>query len=297
MKPWAAWHLHLSVLGAAATDEVIRHVVGPAVDWCHERQTATEWFFVRYWQFGPHVRLRVAGLEPQAEQHLDQLLRVRLHEIASEAPGGLTPEEYRQHATFLAAAGEGGHALEVGELKCSGVYRQTYRPEVDRYGGPSLMSASESLFQEASELALAFVRCRPPEAARAGLGLRATRAALEALPDTSRRGAFCRVRAADWQSWQSSAATGGGTATTTIAPPGLLDARTPAPVRRWVEHLHPAMAAWRMAVSEDRADRILGAHIHMLHNRLGLSVSQELSHYLALAEALAPTTIDLVVAS
>jgi hypothetical protein len=48
------------------------------------------------------------------------------------------------------------------------------------------------------------------------------------------------------------------------------------------------MAIWRTETGEDVAERILHSHVHMLHNRLGLSVGQERNHYLVLAEAVKP---------
>jgi len=278
---WAAWHLHLSALGAPATDQLVRHAVGPAVDWCHAQQPHASWFFVRYWQYGPHVRLRLGGLDPGAERHLEQLLKDCVTELAATVPAPLTPEEYRRHAAFLAAAGEGGGALDLGELSPPGVYRRPYRPEVDRYGGRRLLPQSESLFEEASELALAFIRRKPPEAARAGLGLRSTWAALDAVA-ADRRERFCRQAAEGWEAW---AANGRWGEIPAVPSPAPLGGGLPAPLRRWSDCLRPAMTAWRAHLTESGAERILQAHLHMLHNRLGLSIGQERNHYLALAGA------------
>ncbi|MDQ1365084.1 MAG: hypothetical protein QOE57_1126 [Acidimicrobiaceae bacterium] len=288
---WAAWHLHLSALGAPATDQVVRHVVGAAVDAVREWDTETEWFFVRYWQFGPHVRFRVADLDTERQQDLDAVIRASMADILSAGSHTLTAEDYRRHAAPLAAAGEGGRPLDPGELWPAGVYRQPYRPEIDRYGGPNLLALSESLFFQASQLALAFIRLRPPEGARSGLGLRATRSALDVLADDDERLRFCRRAASGWQSWAEQAGAG-----EIPAPPPLagLEGPAPGPVRRWSDQVSRAMTRWRGAMPEEAAARLLHAHIHMLHNRLGLSVGQECHHYLALASTLSTVSVGAV---
>jgi hypothetical protein len=283
-RHWVAWHLHIDTLGSGATDEVVRQVVGPAVAFLRQHGRTTSWFFMRYWQLGPHVRLRVADLPAGCHPAMDRLLQNHLADVSAGATGPpLTQAAYQAHAAPLAMAGEQGRCLPLGRLRHPGVYRERYWPEHARYGGPALLPESEALFEEASELALSFVALGPPEAARSGLGLRATQAALGVLPDDGHRLRFCRRAAAAWQAW----AGGENGGEMPPAPPReRLGGPPPAPVRRWVNRLESAMTLWRRAVGEEEAQRILHAHIHMLHNRLGLSVAQECRHYRALAESL-----------
>lgn len=280
---WESWHLHLPTFEAAATDQVVRGVIGPAANTLRHWRAAGRWaapgawFFVRYWQFGPHVRFRALGLEPDQALHLDELLRVRLTEALAPADGALSPEDYRRLAAPLAAAGEGGQPLALGQLWAPGVYRQPYLPETERYGGQTLVARSEALFQESSELAVAFLRRDPPDAARSGLGLCATQAALEALGDVDRRRRFCRRASDGWRQWAGP----GGAESASL--PERPEGRIPAPVQRWADQLQAAMAIWRAETTEDKAERLLHSHVHMLHNRLGLSIGQERNHYLVLA--------------
>jgi hypothetical protein len=64
--------------------------------------------------------------------------------------------------------------------------------------------------------------------------------------------------------------------------------QAPAPVTRWADRLGSTMEHWLVSAGQDGAERILVSHIHMLHNRLGLSVAQESTHYRVLAQSLAP---------
>jgi len=278
---WRAWHLHLANLGVPATDQVVHRVVGPAI----EALRPPHWFFMRYWQCGPHVRLRVADLDDDAAVRLEQLLHDRLDEVLASTPQPLSAEDYLMRAAPLAAAGEGGRSLDPGTLFPPGVYRQAYQPEVDRYGGADLLPISESLFQGASELALAFIRREPPEPARSGLGLRATWAALAAVGDDEQRRRFCLNAGAGWQAWAQRGWTDHGGKSPAPRPLVLPEGDVPAPVRRWASRLGAAMNVWREATGEENAERILHSHIHMLHNRLGLSVSQEQSNYVTLGTA------------
>lgn len=274
---WRSWHLHVSELRVGASDDILRRVVQPALEGLNN-----PWFFVRYWQYGPHIRLRVGNLDDAAVAPLEAVLRRLLEEVAGGAGPMLTADEYRRQATPLAAAGEGGQALEVGNLWPPGVYRRPYQPEVERYGGASLLASSESLFHTASSLALAFVCRDAPEAARCGLGLQATRAALGVLGNDERRGAFCRSAGAAWQAWAARAgATGQGKYPAPVAT-SPREGNVAPPVRRWADQLRSSMTLWREASSDTVAERILQSHVHMLHNRLGLSVSQEHTHYRAL---------------
>jgi len=292
-RDWDSWHLHVPAFGPAATDQVVTRVVAPAADLLAAWASPTVWFFVRYWQFGPHVRFRVLGLDQEQSDQVDALLRAQLSETLAGITPALSPEEYRGVAAPLAAAGEGGRSVELGDLWPPGVYRQPYRPEIERYGGQGRLDRSEALFATSSELALAFLRRNPPDAARSGLGLCATRAALDTLADGDHRRRFCRRASDGWQAWASRGGGGGDNAEVVALPRppdrvASLEGRTPAPVRRWADQLGEAMAIWRADAGEDVAERILHSHVHMLHNRLGLSVGQERNHYLVLAEAVKP---------
>lgn len=280
---WDAWHLHVGDARPEAADQVLRGVVAPAVAWHRAHQAPTAWFFVRYWQYGPHVRLRLAGLDEGGRTEVHRLLDDRLVELLTTIPATLSPAEYRRQAAPLAAAGEGGRRLDVGSLWPAGVYRCPYQAETDRFGGPRLMAESEAVFQSASELALAFCQLGAPEPARSGLGLRATWAALQLLA-SDRRLAFCRRAARGWQAW---AAAGGGLSEHALPMlPAGVDGPAPPPVRRWVERLGGAMAMWEASLPPAEVERILHAHVHLLHNRLGLGVVHEYNHYRALEAAL-----------
>ena len=101
-----------------AADRVIREVVAPLARSC--RPDAVRWFFLRYAEEGSHVRLRFFAPGPV----LDETIWPRIAETAS-----------------------------ASELVVRST-RERYEPEVERYGGPWGLALAEELFHYQSETAL-----------------------------------------------------------------------------------------------------------------------------------------------
>ncbi|MEW1871794.1 thiopeptide-type bacteriocin biosynthesis protein [Streptomyces caelestis] len=279
---WSAWHLHLATTARSAHDRVLTDVVGPTV---RELPPGAEWFFIRYWQSGPHLRLRIADLAPDARARVEHALRDRLASAGRLAPGEepLAAGAYAQSAARLAAAGETGVDSTVRALLPPGVHRAGYDPEFERYGGPALMPAAESLFHLSSELVLRFAPGITDEARRARLALRGTLSAAVALGGGVERAHYFARGLDAWRTWASDAG----------HPDALLDRIThvgqdPDAVRVTPE-AHGPFTGWyeKLAAHADDVRRhspthpgmILFSHAHMLHNRLGLSLLEELRTY------------------
>jgi len=107
-------------------DRVIREVVAPLARAC--RPDAVRWFFLRYDEEASHVRLRFL------------------------APGPVLEETIWPRVAAAAASSE----LVVRST------RERYEPEVERYGGPCGLSLAEELFHRQSETALALLAKIPP---------------------------------------------------------------------------------------------------------------------------------------
>ncbi|MFD5948175.1 thiopeptide-type bacteriocin biosynthesis protein [Streptomyces collinus] len=279
---WSAWHLHLGTTARGAHDRVLTDVIGPTVA---ELPSATPWFFIRYWQSGPHLRLRVADLSADAHARVERALCDRLAEAGRLAPGEepLAEEAYQQGASRLAAAGETGVNTTVQALLPPGVHRAGYDPEYERYGGSALMPAAESLFHLSSELVLRLTPLVTSEARRARLALRGTLSAAVALGGRDERAHyFARGRDA-WRAWARDA---GHSAelldriTTVVQDPATAGVAPDAhgPFTGWHEAL-TAHAAEIRRHSPVHPGMILFSHAHMLHNRLGLSLLEELRTY------------------
>ncbi|MGL5828930.1 MAG: thiopeptide-type bacteriocin biosynthesis protein, partial [Angustibacter sp.] len=287
-RSWTSWQLHIDSTNPGVGDRLLCALIAPMLP----RWAGHPWFFIRYWQGGPHLRLRVADLTPPAAAELAAELAARLPEVARLRAGEqpVDPVEFHGTAAELARAeGEGS----AQELRAMGVYPATYVPESQRYGGVAVQRATEDLFQISSELvlgALPGLLDRAP-GQRALWALRATVAAAQALgPDEAPTFYAESLRA--WRQWAvrsgSSAAAVGG-----LAAPG------PAPDPNLVAALGDTAAnepwgAWRAGVAELAAElerrgipagRVLYSHVHMLHNRLGRSIPEEIRSYIWLAQA------------
>ncbi len=122
---WLSAHLHF--IGApygADGDRVILQVVGPFVALGMREGWLGGYFFVRYTDGGPHIRLRFRGRTTGA----DEMLRVAL------------VEHTRSIAVFPL------------------IRWNKYDPELDRYGGPEAIVVAERYFEASSRAALALLR-------------------------------------------------------------------------------------------------------------------------------------------
>ncbi|MEV7565038.1 thiopeptide-type bacteriocin biosynthesis protein [Streptomyces tanashiensis] len=282
---WTAWHLHLGTTARSAHDRVVTDVIGPTV---RELAPGTPWFFIRYWQSGPHLRLRVGDLDAGARARVEDALTARLAVAGAPAPGEepLDPAAYRSGAERLAAAGETGENTTVKDLLPPGVHPAVYEPEFDRYGGRALMPAAESLFTLSSGLVLAALPRVTGERQRALLALRGTLAVAAALGDPAERAYYFAHGLGAWRAWAAEAGHPAALLDTLTRVEGAvtLDPESHGPFTGWHDRL-AAHAEDIRAQSPAHPGMVLFSHAHMLHNRLGLSLLEELRSYAVLAHA------------
>lgn len=282
---WSAWHLHLASNAQSLLDRVVNEVIAPTV----RSLNGAPWFFIRYWQGGPHLRLRVGDLSPAEFDRVEGLLREQLESAGRPAVGEnlVSAEAYQAEARLL-ARNEYGSDADVPALTAPGMHRAVYEPETARYGGLALMPRTERLFQLSSELVLALLPHVSTPQARSALALRATVSAAAALGDEREQAAFYAHSLTAWRAW----AAGLGCTEEQLdrmchIPEGA--AKPVDPTR------HGPFDAWHAALSELVEEvgtttttvpgQILVSHVHMLHNRLGRTLFDELRTYAWLADA------------
>lgn len=114
---------------------------------------AKYWFFMRYWEGGPHIRFRFLTSSKQEEQAVVEIIRNNMS--AWKAKVALDKESYYANHTF------DGSNIPVEELPWypdGSVEAIAYQPELHRYGGEYAITANEQLFSLSSNLALALTK-------------------------------------------------------------------------------------------------------------------------------------------
>ncbi|MER7419342.1 thiopeptide-type bacteriocin biosynthesis protein [Micromonospora peucetia] len=302
MGRWSALHVHLHA-GSECTETVLREHIVPTTTDLLARGEISSWFFIRYWEGGPHLRWRVADATPETVRRM----RAGLVEAVAALPPPareLRPADwYAQFgvrdsgSTDQAGAGHGaGGGPDLGWQPHGAVLEQPYRAEVDRYGGPDAIGAAEELFAASSRVAATLLGSPParrrstavdllfgfltasglaahdavrflrgyanawtlvPEAHGQDLGLAQIAAERDFHADESAYPARQRL-IADIVTQRSGASTS---------------------VNYWADEVAAYVERLRTLDGQGRLDAtipgILASQLHMLHNRLGLSIPAE----------------------
>ena len=122
-QPWLSGHLAINCgLRSPDCDTVVTDVVRPFVQRQKSSGTVSQWFFVRYGERGNHLRLRLRPTTRAARARL-------VHElVAYTRARGITRVDWVE-----------------------------YRPEVERYGGPRAIAVAEEFFHHSSEAAASLI--------------------------------------------------------------------------------------------------------------------------------------------
>ncbi|NVY96177.1 hypothetical protein HU830_03170 [Lactobacillus sp. DCY120] len=105
--------------------------------------SVNDWFFIRYWYGGPHIRVRFKDNKGSADRLLIDFFELMMKDSVSE----LTPQMYYADHKF------DGEEQEIEELPWfpNGTYRYIrYVPEINRYGEGEFLRVSEIIFNQTS---------------------------------------------------------------------------------------------------------------------------------------------------
>ncbi|WP_158690379.1 lantibiotic dehydratase C-terminal domain-containing protein [Streptomyces sp. PsTaAH-124] len=123
-------------------------------------------FFLRHWQGGPHLRLRVRLTEPAAEPEVRAVLTAHTEAFFQVLPASSSMTE-RQYQLLAAELSAHEPESEPGTLACNdSLAFLPYRPEHAKYGRGTALRAAEESFGVCSELATAAVAARRSTAQR-----------------------------------------------------------------------------------------------------------------------------------
>ena len=127
------------------------------------------YFFLRYWEGGPHVRLRMRVARPGAEATIRRLTVSACADFMAANPGEpqLSDSEYAALAPTLAAA-ERMTDFDRRLRTADSIDFIEYRPDHRRFGSGEALAHAEQHLAEASALALAMIGIGRSPSQRAG---------------------------------------------------------------------------------------------------------------------------------
>lgn len=268
---WHSYHLFLHS-GTQDTDAFLTQDAAPLLDGLVAAGDATEWFFIRYGEGGPHLRIRVRGLGAAAAAGLPAALA----RAAEERP-----------------AVAGSWPSRHGEVRTV-----EYVPETHRYGGPRALPTAEQVFVISSRIAVEALRAitrTPGGSARLTVAADLAHATAAALGmDRLAAARWLRRQAAGWR-WVTEVPLLPGAAVHTRVN-SVYAAQRQALARR-AEAVRdgaagdsgaPWLPAWthRVRAADQRLRAELGeesevlpwvwaSQLHMLLNRLGVTPDEE----------------------
>jgi len=163
-KNWIS--LHIFYVGSL--EPLLLDVIEPLVQDLRERKVLQRFFFIRYWQEGPHIRLRLLPVEDSAGEEVKRRAEEALLVYLQHNPSLYTLDNEKRSPSykemFLAEYslekwqelyGEGD---EMPIRPNNSVYTVPYEPEYGRYGGLDGIELAEWHFEKSSEIVLKLAR-------------------------------------------------------------------------------------------------------------------------------------------
>jgi thiopeptide-type bacteriocin biosynthesis protein len=156
----------------ADLDLLVSQVVAPLTDELASEGLAGEFFFLRYWEGGPHLRLRVLPTGGVRRDEVQRLVDRRFRDYLCQHPSAdqLPADQYPALAAELARR-ENMRSWTDRMYPNNSVSFISYRREHERYGYGASMQAVERHFAESSRIALEVVMSAVPVERRTTLAL------------------------------------------------------------------------------------------------------------------------------
>lgn len=136
-------------------DLLLRAVVPLADELAGAGLVSDDWFYLRYWDGGPHVRFRVKPAAPAARAEIRDVIADRIERYfrGSPAPDRLDQERYARTAEIMARR-EGVRDYSRRLRPNNSLAFIPYRRESGRYGHGAAIEAAEAHFCASSRITL-----------------------------------------------------------------------------------------------------------------------------------------------
>lgn len=127
-------------------EKMLTEAVKPFVEKIMSENLADQYFFIRYWEKGPHIRLRFKGDIEILESKVKPRLTAHFEAYFKSNPSERNEPEWLKTA-------ESEHQWYPN----NSIQFIDYEPETERYGGPVAITVAEEQFQASSDAVLAVI--------------------------------------------------------------------------------------------------------------------------------------------
>lgn len=293
-RQWTAFHIFMH--DATKQDPFIQEWLIVKAKALVAEKAAESWFYLRYWDGGPHLRIRFLNLKNEAEV----LEQIQKGVKGYHAEASLSAQEYYASHSF------DGEPVEVEKLAWHNdgdVVVYPYEPEYLRYGGHEAIVVNEEVFYASSQIASAIISATAGKfEQRLQLSLKFMICSIfSILPDDEALKMFAMHYAEFWRghaqgvdvktSEQASALL---RQSIEVFKQETLNGKATGAVAIWIALLKQSAGSFRQiyldgnlispvdgakVATEDQFKMTLmsmiGSQIHMLNNRLGVSTAYE----------------------
>lgn len=142
-KKWLAAHLYYS----EPWHELLVNSIKPLTENIISSGQADQFFFLRYWDRGPHIRLRFKGDPEILENKVKPLLIDHFEKYFEKFPSE------RKDPVHQEAVGESEKWFPNNTIQFI-----EYEPEAERYGGPVAITVAEEQFEASSKAILSIIK-------------------------------------------------------------------------------------------------------------------------------------------
>lgn len=140
---WLSAHLYYN----EPRETFLTEAVAKYIETVLKTGIADSYFFIRYWEHGPHIRLRFLGKADVLEQVLKPNLLEYFHAYMQTNPSSRTEPDYPE-----------GFPKSHQWYPDNSIRFETYQAETERYGGPKGLQLSEQQFHLSTTTVLHYLR-------------------------------------------------------------------------------------------------------------------------------------------
>ncbi|HEU5375039.1 MAG TPA: thiopeptide-type bacteriocin biosynthesis protein [Ktedonobacteraceae bacterium] len=134
---------------------LLTNCIQPVVTECRARHLIDAYFFIRYWQGGPHARLRLLPSTEDTAQVIQAILAQQARRFFEADPSSISIDtQIYDTLTEHLSQVEYGEDLRVPLQAANSLQYIPYQPEYEHYGGPVAMPYIEIFFMHSSDVAL-----------------------------------------------------------------------------------------------------------------------------------------------